>query len=246
MGQVDDWTFFGRAGQTVAIFLQTGSAGTPPPPAPTLNHAQLTLIDPNSTVLATASTSFLGADVNLAPELLLVDGVYHVHVEAPASQPSSTGNYVVAVWDASIQDRALPMDQMVTDQLDTTYQFDRWTFTSVTGQQVQFDLRNASTAAIRFDLTGPGGDVFVNQSADTGLLSLPGAGTYTLTAYATQGEMGSYAFQMNLTPLADLELGTPTVGTLTGSRQPLLYRVTLNEASPLLIALDDHQRRRPQ
>src|SRR5262249_43445081 len=43
-GDVDDWTFFARAGQVVTVTVHTGSGGMPAPVAPALNFAQLSLL----------------------------------------------------------------------------------------------------------------------------------------------------------------------------------------------------------
>src|SRR5262249_41015406 len=54
-GQVDDWTFFGRAGQAVTVVVGTGSASIPAPLTPAVGYAQVTLLDPNGNSLGTSS-----------------------------------------------------------------------------------------------------------------------------------------------------------------------------------------------
>src|SRR5208337_782814 len=101
-GQVDDWTFFGRAGQSVDIFLHTGSSGTPAPIQPALNYGQVTLIDPNGNQVAITSNSQSGADASILNQVLPANGTYQIKVQAAPGDSSGTGNYIVAAYDATV------------------------------------------------------------------------------------------------------------------------------------------------
>src|SRR5262249_26056861 len=98
-GELDEWTVFGRSGQSVAVVVNTGSGGLPTPIQPPLNWAQVTLVDPSGNPLATASNSQSGADALLIGVPMPVDGVYTVQVQAGPGHTSSTGNYIVGVYD---------------------------------------------------------------------------------------------------------------------------------------------------
>src|SRR5262249_52829661 len=129
-GEVDDWTFFGRAGQLVTLIANTGSGGTPTPFPPSLNYADVTLLDPAGQVLPAASNSQAGADVKLLAVPLPADGTYQVRVRDLAGQGPDTGNYVLAVWDASVHTNPLSINQTVAGTLGTPFSLDRWTFTA--------------------------------------------------------------------------------------------------------------------
>jgi parallel beta-helix repeat protein len=51
-GQVDTWTFFGRKNQTVVVVVNTGPLGYPAPLQPSLNYAQVQIVDSHGTVVA--------------------------------------------------------------------------------------------------------------------------------------------------------------------------------------------------
>jgi YD repeat-containing protein len=238
-GAVDNWTFYGRANQTVAIVVNTGSQGTIPPQPPPLGYAQAQLLDPNGNVVASASNTQAGTDVMLLGVPLPVDGTYTVQVQAPASQPGSTGDYLITTWDAPVHNNPLNPDQPVNGQLATPYAQDHWTFSAVAGEQVQFNLLNASSSAVLFDLTGPGGyAAFTNATASSGLIDLPTSGTYTLTAHAST-QAGSYAFRLQETTVTPLSVNTSYQGTLTGSGQAQLFTVALANPTALAVALTD-------
>jgi RHS repeat-associated protein len=240
-GQVNDWTFYGRAGQSVALSVHTGAGGTPTPPAPALNFALVTLLAPDGQVLATASNSQSGADAGIPATVLPVDGVYHIQVQAPAGQSSRTGNYVLSTYGSPLHEFSLALNQQVNGQLDTPVSVDSFDFSAMAGQHVQFHLVAASSPDIQFGLTGPGGYVgFTDLSADSPPLTLPSTGNYTLTAHVAGAQPGAYAFAMQTSPI-DLTLGTPYHGTLAGSGQTQLFRVQLPTASPLQVGLSDSQ-----
>jgi hypothetical protein len=236
-GDVDDWTFFGRAGQSVTVTVGTGAGGVPAPVQPTLNDAQVTLLDANAQTLATAANGQAGADVVLAAVGLPADGTYHVRVQAGPG--GSTGNYVVTVGDASVHTAALNLDQPAYGRLNTPFAIDHWTFAAGANDQVQFHVINAAPG-VQFDLTGPGGYAgFSGLTADSNVLTLPASGTYTVTAHAAPGQAGAYAFALEQAGALDLTPGTPYQGTLIGTGQGRLFQVSLSTAQSLLFTLAD-------
>jgi len=67
---------------------------------------------------------------------------------------------------------------------DTPYSAEYWTFSAMAGQQIQFQLVNASEPGVAFDLDGPAGwNGFSNLVNNSGLVNLPFDGVYTLTAH---------------------------------------------------------------
>ncbi len=101
-GEVDPWTFTGATGETVSVALNPGNSGGSNPPAafpPHLAYAQVQLIAPDGTVLATGSSSSSGEVVFLPEIELFANGLYRVEVRAAPSQGSSTGNYLLTVTE---------------------------------------------------------------------------------------------------------------------------------------------------
>jgi hypothetical protein len=149
VGEVDDWTFFGRAGQGVSITLATGNDGSPAFLSPALNYGQATIVDPNGNVLASTSNTQTGADADLLGVALPKDGIYHVQVQAPAKQPDSVGNYVLGLFDATVHTAPVNFDEQVNGQLGTPYNVDQLTFGAVAQEQISFNLwvvRRASSS----------------------------------------------------------------------------------------------------
>jgi len=67
----------------------------------------------------------------------------------------------------------ITLNQQYLGHIDTPYSVDRWTFSAVAGQQIRFDLVNASSSGIVFDLTGPSGWTgFSGISGDSDLITL--------------------------------------------------------------------------
>ena len=239
-GAKDDWTFFGNSGQLFAATLNTGSGAAAPPLAPTLDNAQIKLIDPSGNVVASTATTAPGADAALSGIHLPVDGTYHVVVQASAGQPTSTGNYILTVQDTTPHTGALNLGQNASGVLTTSFSIDTWTFAAVAGTQVQFHLLNAANNGIQFDLSGPAGySGFTNQISDSGILTLPANGAYTVSVHGSQGQSGAYSFRVDEPNPAVLTLGTPYGGALVASGQEQLFRLTLIQSSPLLVSLKD-------
>ena len=84
--QIDTWSFYGQAGQTVAVVVNTGSAGLLNPLDPDLNYAQVQVKDPNGHIVASGTNTQAGNDVTLSGITLAAYGTYQVQVQAPSSQ----------------------------------------------------------------------------------------------------------------------------------------------------------------
>jgi RHS repeat-associated protein len=239
-GQVDDWTFYGQAGQTVAIVVNTGTSGSLDPLQPTLNYAQVQVLDPSGHVVASGTNTQAGVDVAVTGIALAASGTYTVRVQAPPSQPGSTGNYLVTERDANIHNYALTFDETASGQVNSPYSADHWNFSAVANEQVQFNLVSSSSSALEFDLTGPSGvTIFTGQTTSSGLVTLPVPGNYVLTARLATDQPGAYAFNLALTPQANLTPGTPYKDVLTGSGQAQVFTVTLANPAALSVIVTD-------
>ena len=60
-GELDDWTFFDRGGDSLTVALDPGSGAAGGPIAPQLEWAQVQLLDPSGNVLASATSTTAGA-----------------------------------------------------------------------------------------------------------------------------------------------------------------------------------------
>ena len=239
-GEVNNWTFFGRAGQPVNVFLHTGSGGTPTPIQPALDYGQITLVNPQGHSISIAHNSVSGTDASILNQVLPVNGIYDIEVQAAPATAESTGNYVIAAYDATVYTSPIDLNQTVHGQLISQYNQDAWTFAAVANTQVQFNLISTTSSALRFSLTGPGGfTVFGDLSSSSGLVNLPASGTYILAVSATQTATNAYSFQLQETTVTNLTLGTSYQGTLVGSGQAQLFTVQVASAGDLGIVLSD-------
>ncbi|MGP0064160.1 MAG: SdrD B-like domain-containing protein, partial [Isosphaeraceae bacterium] len=235
---VDDWTFFGRAGQTITSVVATSAAGDLLPPPP-LDYAQVTLEDSNGNVLGTASNTQSGAIAELASITLPADGTYHVHVQGTTADPGATGFYDLTVADATVHQFPLAVNTTETGQLEDQYSSDAWTFSTTANQQVQLTMVVAVNPDIEFDLTGPNGyTAFSGVTTDSGQINLPYTGTYTLTVHTT-GQAGGYGFELEQASQIALTPNAPYQMPLVGTGQSQLFDVTLAASNPLEISLTD-------
>jgi YD repeat-containing protein len=237
-GAVDDWTFFGRAGQTVQVLVSTGNGSLFAPLSPSLNFAQVQLIGPNKSVVATASNAASGTDAALQTVTLPADGIYHILVKAGSSNSSNTGGYVLSLWDSPVHTAALTVNEPTFGQLISPYAVDKWTFSATVGQQVRFNLLNTAVPGFLFDLTGPNGfTAFSNATSSSNLIDLPFSGTYTLTVHTTQPAQGAYSFEMQQTSVTPLTSGVAYNGVFAGNGQPQLFTINMPQDKEMLISL---------
>jgi RHS repeat-associated protein len=238
-GETDEWTFFGRAGRSVTVVVNPGTAGEPPVPLPpSLNFADVRLLSPSGAVVASGTSATSGQIVTLLGVELPEDGTYRVQVRAAAG--GDRGNYVLAVWNGTVDTMPVLLNQQTSGVVESPFSVDRWTFAARANQQVRFDWINAAPASIQFKLTGPSNFTgFSGLTGDSGLVTLPADGTYVLQASAGTGPGGSYAFRLVETNETDLSLGTAYAGTLIGSGQAQLFRVSVPAGQQLRVVLDD-------
>jgi RHS repeat-associated protein len=237
-GELDEWTFFGRAGQSVTIAVDTGSGNVV---SPQISYAEVRLLGPSGSLLARGSNAIARQTLTLTDVALPADGSYHIQVLAPANRSASTGYYAVTLWEVAPDVASLVLNQQVNGRIETPYSVDRWTFSAVAGQQVRFDLVNASAPGVAFDLRGPNGGIgFTNLVGDSGLVTLPDSGGYTLTAHGIGGSYNiAYAFRLVETVQTELTLGTTFAGNFAGNGQAQIFRVNVPTSSPMRVFLDD-------
>jgi hypothetical protein len=108
---VDEWSFFGRAGQAVTLFANPGSASSPRPPSPFLGVIDVQLLGPSGNLLASGFSTAAGQVVSLSDVALPVDGGYRLRVKAAASQPNNGGNYLLSLFDATVISRRLVLGE---------------------------------------------------------------------------------------------------------------------------------------
>jgi RHS repeat-associated protein len=205
-----------------------------------LNFAQVTVLDGNDNVLGTASNTSSGADVTLAGIALPADGTYKIRVKAPTAQASSTGNYVITAWNATVNEFPLLLGHGVSGNIDNPFRIDRWSFSAPAGQLIKFSLIAAESSAIQFDLTGPNGfTAFSNANVSSADIALPTAGQYAVTVHSSNRQTGAYTFRVDQTAVTALTLNTPLDVPLAGGSQSQLFQFNVPQSQQLIVSLTD-------
>jgi hypothetical protein len=240
-GQVDSWTFYGWQGHAVTVTVNPSSAAPPSAEPPYVNDVVVSILEPNGNVLASATGTSSGTVVTLAGVTLPADGTYTIDVES--AQSGATGDYLIDVYDSTLATQTGSFNQEYVGTLASPDDVDDWTFSGAAQSQLQFVLNAESNPSIVFTLTGPGGDVvFSDQNSTSAPLDLPTSGLYTLSVDTSDGDPGSFSFQVDMTSLTQLTLGQTYKGTLIGSDQELLFQLDVAQAQSLLVLLNDETR----
>jgi RHS repeat-associated protein len=236
VGEVDEWTFPGRAGRSYVILVETGSATVP---MPRLSFAAVRLLDPSGSILTQGNNTGSGQTILLSTLPLPTDSTYRIQVTAPPTQPSATGHYRIALWDATPNLAALELTQPAHGRIDTPYRVESWTFSAPADLQVRFEFINASAPGVAFSLEGPDGWTgFTDLVEHSDLILLPTHGRYTLTARGIDGAHGiDYAFRLAETPQTTLAVGDRFTGSWGGNGHAQLFLVSLNHSGPVRITL---------
>jgi RHS repeat-associated protein len=238
-GDVDDWTFFGRAGQRVAVVVNLADTFLVHV-GPVLERAEVRVLGPDGGILATANSPRSTGSVTIPEVILPAAGNHRIDVRAPAAFASLAGNYVVTLWDAPRDVALLRLNERLSGRIETPFGEDRWQFAATAGQQVRLSLVGSSFAGLSFRLTGPSGAViFDDLSGDSDPITLPASGSYVLTASGRGGTTGTYTVRFGNSTVIELPVNTTFNGALLAAEQDLLFHVRLDRASPLLVFLDD-------
>ncbi len=238
-GSVDDYTFYGTAGQSITVSLNPGTGGANPALSPALDWGEVQLLDKNQDVLASATSSSSGAIATISGFSLPADGTYTIQVQAPQSQLSSTGNFVVSAYNVTPNQQSLTVNQVLNGDITNPYGVNQWSFSGASGQQVLLHVVNTS-GGVQFDLDGPGNQtLFSDLTSDSSLITLPATGSYTVTAHGSGGQGGAYAFELEQTSVTSLTLGGTYNGSISGTGQAQLFSVSVPSAQSLLVSLQD-------
>ena len=179
-GAIQNWTFYGTAGESISIQLNPGGSGSTPAVSPFLDWGQVSLLNSGGSSLASDSSASSGAFATISSFILPTTGTYTVQVQAPGAESTSTGNYVLAVYNVTPNVSSLTVNQEYTGTVGTAYGVNQYDFTAAAGVQVQLSVINVS-GGVEFDLTGTGGFTgFTNLTSSSGLVTLPAAGSYVL------------------------------------------------------------------
>ncbi|MCG8599810.1 MAG: hypothetical protein MI807_06690, partial [Verrucomicrobiales bacterium] len=235
-GELDEWTFFARAGAYLTIALEPGGEFLVDPQ---LEFGDVALVDPQGNEIATLASTAADETVLLSDVPVTQAGIHTLRVRAPSDNTDQTGNYRLSAWDVTPDSNPLVLNQGHVGKIETPYSVDTWTFFASAGQQISLNLRDLSTPGIEFALNGPNDwSGFSQISEDSDPVTLPFSGEYTLTVSGTGGSYNtSYAFQLEETSRAELTINSTYNGNLDGSGQSLLFQLDLTEGGPLNLAL---------
>ena len=244
-GEIDKWTYSGRAGETVTIAVNPGANGTLAAPSPQLNWVTVNLIDALGDILATATNdpNSGGSIVTISNFTFSASAVYTIEVEAPkapSAHSSSTGWYGLSLYDETPNIQPLVLGQKESGQLGGPFGIDEWTFSVNANTVIQ--LNNvAAQAGIVFALTGPGNyTAFSNQTGNTGTYTLPASGNYVLSITGTGGTGTlNYSFELDKLSIVNLALGTIQPETSSGSGYSQLFSVSLPTVQTLFASVQD-------
>ena len=145
-GAIDDWTFYGTAGESITVQLNPGERRFEPGRlAATSTGARSSLLNASGNSLATASSASSGAFATISGFALPASGTYTIQVQAPSAESSSTGNYVLSVYNVTPSVSSLTVNQEYTGTIGTALRR-RSSMTSPPppAQQVQLDVIGSS------------------------------------------------------------------------------------------------------
>ncbi|MFI5457017.1 MAG: RHS repeat-associated core domain-containing protein, partial [Isosphaerales bacterium] len=250
-GEQDDWTFFGRAGETVTIAVDPGASGVLAAAPPQLGWVTVNLLDSHGFVLASATNAGAsdGSAVAITDFTFPSDGTYTMQVEAPpqsqvpkptVSQSDSTGNYQMEVFDVTPAVNPLVLGQQESGTVDGPFGVADWTFSGTASELVGLSKASADPGIV-FNLTGPGSYSLTNLTQGQ-QITLPASGNYALTVDGTGSNGVNYTFELDQLTIDPLTLNAvPLPEKSTGSGYGQLFEVTLTSlnAQTLFVGLTD-------
>ncbi len=239
-GQIGRLTFGGTSGTRATVRIT----------ANTMSTTAVSLLNPDGTVLASASSS--GASFVLTTQTLPVTDTYTIKVD-----PSSvnTGSMDVSVTNdgtgtpgvLDVSAAITPGGAPVTVTTTTAAQNARLTFTGTFGQRVSINLSgNTIPSSTSVALVKPDGTNLASTSValnGTGYIdaqTLPANGTYTILVDPSSTNTGSMTVKLN--SITDVSAGTITPGgaavTLTTNAAGQNARATFNGTAGQRVSLN--------
>jgi len=239
-GEMDEWTFYGRGGETVAVVANTGPDGAFAPTAPQLGYAEILLVEINGQVLASATSSGSNQVVTITNATLSADGSYRVRIHAPGNHSAAVGHYTVVVWDVITHQFPAVLNQQQAGTLPTPFSEDCWSFAASSNQVIQLVPLGSPWGIVKYDLFGPNGWVgFTNINYPSGPITLPESGVYTLMAYGQGGgSTVQYTFRIDAVATASLAPGTALGDQFVGRFQMKQFKTHLDHSSPLRVSVE--------
>ncbi|MEO8166317.1 MAG: hypothetical protein ABI619_13065, partial [Betaproteobacteria bacterium] len=187
-------------------------------------------------MLASSTNITSGTTVTLSNITLSATGVYKIRVSAAPAHAASIGNYLVTAWDTTPSVHWLGLNEFNAGSIGSPFSTAQWIFTAVESSQIQLRLL-AAFGGLGFRLTGPNGFIgFTDLSSDSEVITLPTSGTYTLSAFGSNGTFGNFAFELNRLNYISLFSDSVFQGTLLGSGQSQLF--TFEVKDPGLVRID--------
>ncbi len=242
VGEQDDWTFFGFAGETVTIAVDPGDSGVLAAPSPQLGWVTVNLLDQYGDVLADGDQRH--------GELRSERRDHRLHLRVPRAptrsrsrprrrararrprKPSPTARASTR-WRSTTsrpQVNPLVLGQPESGTVDGPFGVAEWTFSGTANELVQLTTA-AADSGIVFNLTGPG------SFSLTGLtqgqqITLPASGNYVLSVDGTGTNGVNYDFELDQLTIDPLVVNAaPLPETTTGTGYSQLYEVSLSSLS---------------
>jgi YD repeat-containing protein len=202
-----------------AAYTFTGTAGERVFYKATVNSSNIlaNLQGPDNEQLFTQGTAL--------PIILPVAGTYTLVLSG--SGPA-TGGYGFDLLQSAFSVAALTLGTPITGTLANPRDQAAYTFTGTAGQRIAFDDLATGVLGFNVHLVSPSGTSLINQEfeADTGLITLPENGTYSLAISFDFGATGNYAFQLlDETSAPLVPLGTTVSGTLNPGLGGAVYKI---------------------
>ena len=139
---------------------------------------------------------------------------------------------------------AASLNQTIYGQISGAYSPDRWTFSALAKQQIRFNL--VATGNLVTQVRPHRAERLYRFHRSVGEFGPAHAvDNRVRTPWPPTGFSGAYAFRLDQTSLTDLTPGVTYQGSLAGSAQAQLFRVTLGETTQLLIGLHHNSPGRP-
>jgi hypothetical protein len=162
---------------------------------------------------------------------------------APQGFGDANSNYAFRLITSATPTTGINLNQVVTDSIAETGQFNIYTFTATQGQRIFFDALSSPDGNLRWTLVAPSGDRTFNSAyvGDDQLHTLSETGTYQLLVDGSGAITGNYSFQLLdwETNTTLINLDTPVTSNFANSRETDLYRFSGTQEQAIYFNLTD-------